>query len=65
MATERVVLMGCVTTNASSVCTCVGVFRLRNQQTWNLRDGSDGYERNKNLDCGSDKFLHVKNVKLP
>ena len=32
---------------------------------WNLRDGSDGCERNTDLDCGSDKFLHVKNVKLP
>ncbi|KAL2579399.1 hypothetical protein GLYMA_15G065100v4 [Glycine max] len=56
---------GLCDSNASPVCTCVGGFRPRNQQAWNLRDGSDGCERNTDLDCGSDKFLHVKNVKLP
>ncbi|KAK7302661.1 hypothetical protein RJT34_13554 [Clitoria ternatea] len=51
--------------NASPVCTCMRGFRPKNQQAWNLRDGSDGCVRNTDLDCGSDKFLHLQNVKLP
>ena len=40
-------------------------FRPKNQQAWNLRDGSDGCVRNTDLDCRSDKFVHLRDVKLP
>ncbi|XP_014518521.1 receptor-like serine/threonine-protein kinase SD1-8 [Vigna radiata var. radiata] len=56
---------GLCDSNASPVCTCMRGFSPKNQQAWNLRDGSDGCVRNTNLDCGSDKFLHVEDVKLP
>ncbi|XP_061358121.1 receptor-like serine/threonine-protein kinase SD1-8 isoform X1 [Gastrolobium bilobum] len=56
---------GVCDTNASPVCQCVKGFHPKNQQAWNLRDGSDGCVRNTKLECGSDKFLHLKNVKLP
>jgi len=56
---------GLCDSNASPVCTCMRGFSPRNQQAWNLRDGSGGCVRNTNLDCGSDKFLHVGDVKLP
>ncbi|TKY71598.1 Receptor serine/threonine-protein kinase SD1-8 [Spatholobus suberectus] len=56
---------GVCDSNASPVCTCMRGFRPKNQQAWNLRDGSDGCVRNHDLDCGSDGFLHVPNVKLP
>ncbi|XP_027354544.1 receptor-like serine/threonine-protein kinase SD1-8 [Abrus precatorius] len=56
---------GICDSNASPVCTCMRGFRPKNQQAWNLRDGSDGCVRNTDLDCGSDKFLHLQNVKLP
>ncbi|XP_054803815.1 receptor-like serine/threonine-protein kinase SD1-8 [Prosopis cineraria] len=51
--------------NASPVCVCMRGFRPRNLQAWNLRDGSDGCVRNTQLDCEGDKFLEMKNVKLP
>ncbi|XP_047155544.1 receptor-like serine/threonine-protein kinase SD1-8 [Vigna umbellata] len=56
---------GLCDSNASPVCTCMRGFSPKNQQAWNLRDGSDGCVRKTNLDCGSDKFLHVEDVKLP
>lgn len=56
---------GVCDSNASPVCTCMRGFRPRNEQAWNLRDGSDGCVRKTNLECGSDGFLHVPNVKLP
>lgn len=56
---------GVCDTNASPVCTCMRGFRPKNQQAWNLRDGSDGCVRNTKLDCASDKFLLVQEVKLP
>ncbi|KAJ1390415.1 S-locus glycoprotein domain [Sesbania bispinosa] len=56
---------GICDTNASPVCQCVKGFRPKNQQAWNLRDGSDGCVRNTELGCGSDKFLLMQNVKLP
>ncbi|PNX71182.1 receptor-like serine/threonine-protein kinase SD1-8-like protein [Trifolium pratense] len=40
-------------------------FSPKNEQAWKLRDGSDGCVRNTNLDCESDKFYHMENVKLP
>ncbi|GAU36631.1 hypothetical protein TSUD_387830 [Trifolium subterraneum] len=52
-------------TNASPVCECVKGFSPKNEQAWKLRDGADGCVRNINLDCESDKFYHMENVKLP
>ncbi|KAK7246625.1 hypothetical protein RIF29_41495 [Crotalaria pallida] len=40
-------------------------FSPKNQQAWDLRDGSGGCVRNKELECQSDKFLLVQSVKLP
>lgn len=40
-------------------------FVPKNLQAWNLRDGSDGCVRNTTLGCESDKFLPLKNMKLP
>lgn len=40
-------------------------FSPKNEQAWNLRDGSDGCVRDNKLDCVSDRFLHLENVKLP
>ncbi|XP_050371715.1 uncharacterized protein LOC126789562 [Argentina anserina] len=52
--------------NASPVCQCMKGFRPKNPSAWSLRDGSDGCERETELECGNkDKFMKVKNVKLP
>ncbi|CAL0309445.1 unnamed protein product [Lupinus luteus] len=51
--------------NASPVCKCMRGFSPKNQQAWDLRDGSDGCVRNTGLDCGNDKFWKVQYVKLP
>ncbi|KAL2341981.1 hypothetical protein Fmac_009921 [Flemingia macrophylla] len=56
---------GVCDSNASPVCTCMRGFVPKNVQAWNLRDGSDGCVRKSDLDCGSDGFLHVEDVKLP
>ncbi|KAL9321294.1 hypothetical protein ACSQ67_013133 [Phaseolus vulgaris] len=56
---------GLCDSNASPVCTCMRGFSPKNQQAWSLRDGSEGCVRNTNLDCGTDKFLHLEDVKLP
>ncbi|KAL6201081.1 hypothetical protein ACLB2K_024796 [Fragaria x ananassa] len=52
--------------NASPVCQCMKGFRPKNPSAWSLRDGSDGCERETELECGrADKFRKLKNVKLP
>ncbi|KAI3800331.1 hypothetical protein L1987_28420 [Smallanthus sonchifolius] len=51
--------------NASPVCKCMTGFQPKNQQAWDLRDGSDGCVRSSELECGSDGFLPLKNIKLP
>ncbi|GLU23276.1 hypothetical protein SLE2022_392980 [Rubroshorea leprosula] len=51
--------------NASPVCKCPRGFEPKNLEAWNLRDGSDGCMRKTNLKCMGDKFLHLRNVKLP
>ncbi|XP_052110939.1 receptor-like serine/threonine-protein kinase SD1-8 isoform X15 [Arachis duranensis] len=51
--------------DASPICTCMQGFRPKNQEAWNLRDGSDGCVRNTGLNCSTDKFLHLENMKLP
>ncbi|KAK6124445.1 hypothetical protein DH2020_041822 [Rehmannia glutinosa] len=56
---------GICDTNASPVCKCMKGFEPNNLQAWNLRDGSDGCFRVSDLDCETDGFLHMKNVKLP
>ncbi|GKV19177.1 hypothetical protein SLEP1_g29469 [Rubroshorea leprosula] len=56
---------GICDTNASPVCKCPKGFEPRNLQAWNLRDASDGCMRKTNLECMGDKFLHLRNVKLP
>ncbi|KAJ6397024.1 hypothetical protein OIU77_021959, partial [Salix suchowensis] len=40
-------------------------FQPKNIQAWDLRDGSGGCVRKTNLECLKDKFLHLKNMKLP
>lgn len=56
---------GICDTNASPVCKCPRGFEPKDQQAWNLRDGSDGCVRKTKLECEKDKFLHLKNMKLP
>ncbi|KAK8989277.1 hypothetical protein V6N11_063710 [Hibiscus sabdariffa] len=56
---------GICDTDASPVCKCPKGFSPRNQQAWNLRDGSGGCVRKTDLDCAKDKFLHLPNMKLP
>ncbi|XP_057738938.1 receptor-like serine/threonine-protein kinase SD1-8 isoform X2 [Arachis stenosperma] len=51
--------------DASPICTCVQGFRPKNQEAWNLRDGSDGCVRKTVLNCSTDKFLHLENMKMP
>lgn len=56
---------GVCDSNASPVCKCMKGFLPRNEQAWELRDGSGGCVRSSKLDCGSDGFLALKNMKLP
>ncbi|KAL3643348.1 hypothetical protein CASFOL_014163 [Castilleja foliolosa] len=56
---------GICDTNASPVCKCMKGFGPRNPQAWSLRDGSDGCVRERRLDCETDGFLKMSNVKLP
>ncbi|KAK1422634.1 hypothetical protein QVD17_17920 [Tagetes erecta] len=51
--------------SASPICKCMKGFRPKNQQAWDLRDGSDGCVRSSKMDCRSDGFLRLKNMKLP
>ncbi|XVF40626.1 hypothetical protein PTKIN_Ptkin01aG0129100 [Pterospermum kingtungense] len=46
--------------NASPVCKCPRGFSPKNQQAWNLRDGSDGCIRETALDCAKDKSMNLK-----
>ncbi|KAI3710379.1 hypothetical protein L2E82_40159 [Cichorium intybus] len=56
---------GVCDSNSSPGCKCMKGFRPKNQQAWDFRDGSDGCVRTSDLDCGSDGFLPLKNMKLP
>ncbi|KAJ0652894.1 putative S-locus glycoprotein [Helianthus annuus] len=51
--------------NALPFCNCLKGFRPKNQHAWDLRDGSDGCVRSSEMDCGSDGFRLMKNMKLP
>uniref|UniRef100_A0A7N1A823 Receptor-like serine/threonine-protein kinase n=1 Tax=Kalanchoe fedtschenkoi TaxID=63787 RepID=A0A7N1A823_KALFE len=56
---------GVCDTNASPVCKCLTGFEPRNPEAWFLRDGSDGCARRTELDCRTDGFAQLQNVKLP
>ncbi|XP_065879531.1 uncharacterized protein [Euphorbia lathyris] len=56
---------GICDSNASPVCKCMRGFEPKNPQAWNLRDGSGGCVRKTEIECLNDKFLHLKNMKLP
>lgn len=50
----------------SPVCQCMKGFQPKNLYNWNvLRDGSGGCVRKTKLECSKDKFLMLKNMKLP
>lgn len=52
--------------NASPVCQCLRGFEPSNLYNWyTLRDGSGGCVRKTELECSKDKFLAMKNMKLP
>lgn len=46
-------------------CQCPQGFEPKDQQAWDLRDGSSGCARKTELDCGNDGFLKLVNMKLP
>ncbi|PWA47541.1 receptor kinase 3 [Artemisia annua] len=54
----------CDANNAPN-CKCMTGFGPKDKQAWELRDGSGGCIRTSTLDCGSDGFLPLKNVRLP
>lgn len=50
----------------SPICQCLRGFEPKIPYNWNaLRDGSDGCVRSKGLACSKDKFLMLRNMKLP
>ncbi|VFQ81686.1 unnamed protein product [Cuscuta campestris] len=51
--------------DGSPVCQCLTGFKPRNKQAWDLRDGSDGCVRVKELGCGGDGFIAWNYTKLP
>ncbi|GJS97003.1 receptor-like serine/threonine-protein kinase SD1-8 [Tanacetum coccineum] len=51
--------------NGAPRCKCMTGFRPKDQQAWELRDGTGGCERTSDLDCRSDGFLPMKNMRLP
>ncbi|GJR62127.1 receptor-like serine/threonine-protein kinase SD1-8 [Tanacetum coccineum] len=56
---------GICDTNYYPVCKCMKGFVPKIQQAWDLGDGSDGCVRSSKLDCRSDGFFKLKNMKLP
>lgn len=46
-------------------CQCPQGFRPKNPRAWALRDGIDGCVRDTDLECLSDGFLKLENMKLP
>ncbi|XP_074267779.1 receptor-like serine/threonine-protein kinase SD1-8 [Silene latifolia] len=51
--------------SALFVCECPQGFKPKNSNAWKLRDGSSGCIRETELDCQSDGFLPLYNMKLP
>ncbi|XP_016463106.1 receptor-like serine/threonine-protein kinase SD1-8 [Nicotiana tabacum] len=58
-------MSGICDTNLSPVCKCMVGFKPKNQVAWDLRDGSDGCVRFHKLDCETDSFNILRNMKLP
>ncbi|GAA0149039.1 transmembrane signal receptor [Lithospermum erythrorhizon] len=56
---------GICDTDNSPVCKCMKGFRPKNPVAWFLRDGSDGCVKESKLDCQTDGFLKLSNMKLP
>ncbi|GJX21594.1 receptor-like serine/threonine-protein kinase SD1-8 [Tanacetum coccineum] len=56
---------GVCNANGSPRCKCMTGFRPKDQQAWEFRDGTGGCERASDLDCRSDGFLPMKNMRLP
>ncbi|KAJ8545618.1 hypothetical protein K7X08_018201 [Anisodus acutangulus] len=56
---------GICDTNLSPICKCMMGFKPKNQIAWDLRDGSDGCVRFHKLDCETDDFNVLGNMKLP
>uniref|UniRef100_A0A7C9E4R3 non-specific serine/threonine protein kinase n=1 Tax=Opuntia streptacantha TaxID=393608 RepID=A0A7C9E4R3_OPUST len=56
---------GVCNTSALSYCQCPRGFSPKNPRAWTLRDGTDGCVRDTNLECLSDGFLKLENMKLP
>ncbi|XP_023758537.1 receptor-like serine/threonine-protein kinase SD1-8 isoform X1 [Lactuca sativa] len=56
---------GVCDTSTAPFCNCMTGFRPKNKHAWHLRDGKDGCVRSSVMDCGSDGFLQLKNMKLP
>ncbi|KAJ0652895.1 putative non-specific serine/threonine protein kinase [Helianthus annuus] len=50
--------------NALPFCKCMKGFWPKNQQAWDLQDGSDGCVRSSKMDCGTDRFQLMENMKL-
>ncbi|XP_052181116.1 receptor-like serine/threonine-protein kinase SD1-8 [Diospyros lotus] len=58
-------IYGVCDNSASPVCQCQAGFEPKFPRDWNLRDGSAGCVRKTKLNCRDDKFLALKNMKLP
>ncbi|KAF3674092.1 putative (3R)-hydroxymyristoyl-[acyl-carrier-protein] dehydratase [Capsicum annuum] len=56
---------GICDTNISPICKCMVGYKPKNQIAWDLRDGSDGCVRFHKLDCETDEFNVLRNMKLP
>nr|XP_033515333.1 receptor-like serine/threonine-protein kinase SD1-8 isoform X2 [Nicotiana tomentosiformis] len=62
---EECGVSGICNANLSPVCKCLVGYKPKNQVAWDLRDGSDGCVRYHDLDCETDVFNTLKNMKLP
>ncbi|MCD7451019.1 hypothetical protein HAX54_009383 [Datura stramonium] len=62
---EECGVSGICNANLSPVCKCLVGYKPKNQVAWDLRDGSDGCVRYHDLDCDTDVFNKLKNMKLP
>ncbi|WMV17949.1 hypothetical protein MTR67_011334 [Solanum verrucosum] len=62
---EECGVSGICNANLSPVCKCLVGYKPKNQVAWDLRDGSNGCVRYHDLDCETDVFNILKNMKLP
>ncbi|KAG1347387.1 receptor-like serine/threonine-protein kinase SD1-8 [Cocos nucifera] len=56
---------GVCSTSYSPACDCLRGFSPKSPQNWRLRDNSDGCVRRTALNCSSDGFFELQQVKLP